>query len=187
MIRLDALFIANVGGVIVAGCGEAEKADLEAALFGLAFGEDDYISVDSALAGALQSSAALKKCEVIGASVNVAGFHGPTGGVLGDPNDTAESSDGLWDARGAFKILAYPGGPGLALFITDQSALAEPPEMIRADALALARFARTIGAEYGVIVFDGTGAPGGARAAIFKGRNFVEVTENGDRRDLLEQ
>ena len=75
----------------------------------------------------------------------------------------------------------------MRFYLKLKKAHVEPPEAIRADTLELARFALGLGAVCGVIVFDGTGTAGGARAAIYSGIEFVEVTENGDRRDLLER
>ncbi|SDF76512.1 hypothetical protein [Sporomusa acidovorans] len=75
--------------------------------------ECDPVTLDCLLANRLQSLAAATF--LAGCTLHVPGVAGFSGGVLGDPGQTACSAGGCSEAmNNGWSLLTFPGGPGLA-------------------------------------------------------------------------
>lgn len=172
---------------IVAGClASCPRAEAERAL-GTAM---DRFAVwpacsprklDIVLAEALRKVSG--KFAVIGATIAVPDIAGQGGGVLGDPGQDSRSAEGLEEwLPGDWKLLTYPGGPGIAYQgagtgelaggIDDLTELAEGKELL----LGLAEIAAANGLDKMVAITDGSGAGSEGAAMILHRQEFVVLS-----------
>jgi hypothetical protein len=171
---------------IVAGClascprAEAERA-LEAAMDRIVWPACSPRKLDIVLAEALRKVSG--KFAVIGATIAVPDIAGQGGGVLGDPGQDSRSAEGLEEwLPGGWKLLTFPGGPGIACQgasageltggIDDLTELADGKQLL----LGLAEIAAAAGLDKMVAITDGSGAGSEGAAMILHHQEFVVLS-----------
>ncbi|MDX9872320.1 MAG: hypothetical protein RBT41_07865 [Clostridia bacterium] len=115
---------------------------------------------------------------LLGCTIRIPGIKGPTGGVLGCPGNPAASACGIWEnPADGWKLLSFPGGPGLAYsgilktpFYPEISSSGLQGKKLLLD---LAAQAYSGGAEEFIALTDGTGSGMEGSVVIQCGRDYV--------------
>jgi hypothetical protein len=136
-------------------------------------------ALDRILAAALQE--AVPRPFIIGCTIGIPGMEGPSGGVLGNPNSEVLSAEGrMEDYERDWKVLTYPGGPGLAfqekdkgVFLPDAIDIKNKASKGKYLLLDLAAQAYSSGVEEFLAITDGTGKDVSGSAIIQYRREYV--------------
>lgn len=172
---------------VVAGCLAScplmeAKRELWAAMDGLTvWPACSPHKLDIVLAEALRKVSG--KFAVIGATIAVPDISGQGGGVLGDPGQDSRSAEGIEEQLpGGWKLLTYPGGPGIAYqgggaseltgSIDALTELAEGKQLL----LGLAEIAALTGLNKMIAITDGSGAGSEGAAMILHHQEFVVLS-----------
>lgn len=172
---------------IVAGClasspmAEAEQALLTAMDRLTVWPACSPRKLDIVLASALRDVTG--KFTVIGATIAVPNILGQGGGVLGDPGRDSRSAEGVEERLPeGWKLLTYPGGPGIAYQGAGGSELTDSiSDLTEFDAgkqllLRFAELAIATGLDKMIVITDGSGAGSEGAAMILYHQQFVVLS-----------
>ena len=137
--------------------------------------------LDIALAAALRTVTG--KFAVIGATIAVPDIPGQGGGVLGDPGRDSRSAEGVEERLpGGWKLLTYPGGPGITYQGAGAGELTGSIGALTEFAagkqllLGLAELAALAGLDKMIAVTDGSGAGSEGAAMILHHRQSAVLS-----------